>query len=443
MMSIVFPKVLTMESFGYWQIFLFYSSFVGFFHFGLNDGLYLRYGGKNLENLNGGLLKAQFLFLFVIQIILSVFFFIYQNFYGRADLRQTVFFVVAFMIINNLTSFMTSIFQAVNKLDFFSNVTIITSSTFLLFTGLLFIFHKFTLFYITINYTVSYLLGLIYVLYKSKSILSSKIDWSYIKTFFSEFKLNTFVGFFLMISTISSMLILGVGRFAIEKKWGVITFGIVSLSFTITTFMLFFIRQIGLVIFPLLKKVNINLQKKYFALSINILNIILLGCLLFVPLINFSIVRWLPKYIDSLKYFIFILPLVIYEGKTQIILNTYMKAQRKEKELMYINLFSMLISFVLCGVAYYFSSINFIIIAMTLATIVRGSVLEYFLNLKMSTSNTKSLIIIFVMTVLFVVFFNYLQTDVAWFSYFALYLLFLFLNLNNIKEIRRELKQYL
>ncbi|WP_418263906.1 oligosaccharide flippase family protein [Flavobacterium faecale] len=442
LMSIVIPKLLNVETFGYWQLFLFYTSFVGFFHFGLNDGIYLRYGGKNLEHLNGGLLKAQFLFLFFLQIILAISFFIYQYFYGREDLNQIIVFVVIFMIISNLTSFMTSVFQAVNKLNFFSILTIITSSTFLLFIGLLFLFNKFNLLYITLSYTISYFLGLIYVLYKSKNILLSKIDWSYRKTFLSECKLNTVVGFFLMISTISSILILGVGRFAIEKKWGVVTFGVISLCFTITTLLLFFIRQIGLVIFPLLKKVNIELQKKYFSLSINILNIILLGCLLLLPLINFIILGWLPKYSDSLNYFIFILPLVIYEGKTQIILVTYMKVQRKEKELMYINVVSMLFSFLLCGVGYYFSSIVFIIIAMTFSSIVRGSILEYFLNLKMGAPNTESLIVVFSMTVLFGLFFNFFESKVAWFSYLAIYGLYLISNMNSIKQIRKEVKLF-
>ena len=63
LMSLIFPKLLTIEDFGYWQLFLFYSSYVGFFHFGINDGIYLRYGGKNLETINKDILNSQVLLI--------------------------------------------------------------------------------------------------------------------------------------------------------------------------------------------------------------------------------------------------------------------------------------------------------------------------------------------------------------------------------------------
>ena len=39
------PHFLTVEGFGYWQIYVLYSSFVGFLSMGFIDGVYLRFGG--------------------------------------------------------------------------------------------------------------------------------------------------------------------------------------------------------------------------------------------------------------------------------------------------------------------------------------------------------------------------------------------------------------
>ena len=39
LMILVLPKVLTMEDYGTWQLFMFYFSYVGFFHFGWIDGI--------------------------------------------------------------------------------------------------------------------------------------------------------------------------------------------------------------------------------------------------------------------------------------------------------------------------------------------------------------------------------------------------------------------
>ena len=46
-MSLLVPKQLNIKEFAYWQLFLFYANYVGFFLFGLNDGIYLRLGGMD------------------------------------------------------------------------------------------------------------------------------------------------------------------------------------------------------------------------------------------------------------------------------------------------------------------------------------------------------------------------------------------------------------
>ena len=56
LMSLIVPKFLTVRDFGYWQLFIFYFGYVGFFHFGLNDGVYLKYGGKSYDEMDKPLL---------------------------------------------------------------------------------------------------------------------------------------------------------------------------------------------------------------------------------------------------------------------------------------------------------------------------------------------------------------------------------------------------
>lgn len=45
---LVLPNLLGETEYGYWQLYLFYTSYVGFFHLGLVDGIYLRIGGNIL-----------------------------------------------------------------------------------------------------------------------------------------------------------------------------------------------------------------------------------------------------------------------------------------------------------------------------------------------------------------------------------------------------------
>ena len=58
--TFVVPKLLGATNYGYWQLYLFYVSYIGIFHFGWNDGIYLRYGGSNYNDLDKDSLYEQF-----------------------------------------------------------------------------------------------------------------------------------------------------------------------------------------------------------------------------------------------------------------------------------------------------------------------------------------------------------------------------------------------
>ena len=54
------PKVLGVTEYAYWQLYLFYASYVGFFHLGWADGVYLKFGGKEYESLDKQYFNTQF-----------------------------------------------------------------------------------------------------------------------------------------------------------------------------------------------------------------------------------------------------------------------------------------------------------------------------------------------------------------------------------------------
>ena len=53
------PKALGAEAFSYWQLFLFHASYLPCLALGLNDGVYLRYGGCERARLDLAALKSQ------------------------------------------------------------------------------------------------------------------------------------------------------------------------------------------------------------------------------------------------------------------------------------------------------------------------------------------------------------------------------------------------
>ena len=54
------PKFIDKSQYSFWQMFMLYQSYVGIMHFGLLDGLILRYSQYDFEELDKGRLRSQF-----------------------------------------------------------------------------------------------------------------------------------------------------------------------------------------------------------------------------------------------------------------------------------------------------------------------------------------------------------------------------------------------
>ena len=52
LVAFVLPKIIGVEDYGYYKTFTLYATYVGLFHLGICDGVYLKFGGKNYSDLN-------------------------------------------------------------------------------------------------------------------------------------------------------------------------------------------------------------------------------------------------------------------------------------------------------------------------------------------------------------------------------------------------------
>ena len=70
--SLLVPKILGVEQYGYWQLFIFYIGYCGLFQLGLDDGVYLINGGNTRETLDKKSINSQFWYGLVYQVAISV-----------------------------------------------------------------------------------------------------------------------------------------------------------------------------------------------------------------------------------------------------------------------------------------------------------------------------------------------------------------------------------
>lgn len=114
-MSLVVPKLLGVDEYSYWQLFLFYSSYVGLFAFGFNDGLYLKLGGEEYDNLEYSSIGTQIKINIFLQSMVLVVVVCVMNFFVADTSRFMIVIATAiFAVLNNLNAYLGYIFQAVN-----------------------------------------------------------------------------------------------------------------------------------------------------------------------------------------------------------------------------------------------------------------------------------------------------------------------------------------
>ena len=423
--TFIIPKYLSVAEFGYWQLFVFYSSFVGFFHFGFNDGVYLKLGGKSVDEVNNPLLKSGLLFSFFSQLIISIIIVGVCFFLKFGEERSFIFYTLAFyLIIFNLSNFFLFFFQATNRINLYAVSAI--ADKLLLLALLIAIFIAFwdslSFKTVIVLFIVGRLCSLIYSINKNKKLLKSKAEFC-----FNDYKNTIKVGAILMLSNIASTLILGISRFIVDFSWGLESFGKFSLSLSIVGFFLLFLSQFGMVLFPSLRQ-----RKKEDLIPVFLkIRDITSFCLFFVYLLFFPLklilAYWLPLYSESLVYLILLLPLCIFDGKMQILFSTYFKVFRMENLLLILNIFAVLICLFLNFIALFIlKSIVLVILASSFTVALRSIFANIILSKKNNISIGWDSIIDALYSIFFVCSFWFLDDYFAFTIVLFLFLLFTF-----------------
>lgn len=427
LMSLFVPKILGVEGFGYWQLFIFYTSYSGMLHFGLYDGLYLRFGGKDYDRLNHDIIGTQFHLSVLSQTIILIA--IASCGIAFAD-KSRSFVIVASCImalISSVAGFVGLIQQAVNKTKI-NSISVIINRIAFIFILLILLFHqeKDFSFYI-LGYMAAQSLAMVYCIFKTREIIFSKnlFDRRILSLYFGNMK----IGIVLMFANVASIFIIGIGRFLIDGQWGIEIFSKVSFALTLTHFVLIFVNQIGLVFFPALRRCNANEILHFYRKSRKAIMTFLPACFIMVYPLMWFINAWLPKYRESIPYFFIMIPLCVYDGRMQMIGYTMLKVLHKERVLLYINLIAVCISGLCCALSVYMlHNVTATIASMLIAIIMRAIITDVYFAKIYSLRVYQSLLLEVAFVTLFVLINILCQWHIALVVFLVTYTIYFFLN---------------
>ena len=124
--TLILPKFLGVTDYSYFQLYIFYFSYVGLLHFGWADGVFLRYGGAYYENLDKRVFSGQLRIYSAVQMIIAAMLFVALSvFRPNAEKTQVFSMVIVAAIFANIRFFIQYILQGTSRIKEYAATVIV------------------------------------------------------------------------------------------------------------------------------------------------------------------------------------------------------------------------------------------------------------------------------------------------------------------------------
>lgn len=376
------PKLIGVEEYSNYQLYNFYLGFVGLFHFGWSDGFFLKYAGKDQKEFHPSVITGHLFFFSFFEFFLWIVIFVVFYRTCTEDSSELILYsicVSAFLILVN--NFLRLVMQCSRQFAEYSFSLSFERLLFLLFIAFFF-------FYYRRNYSsliFAFILSQTFALFLSVFLLRDKFTRSFsLSSVLPDIKSCTLAGLVLMLSGILPMIIIGTARLGIEKHWGLIAFGKVSLLLSTVSILFVFVYSVASVLLPTLRSSGRTYVLNSFLLLRSTISWLLLFSFVFARLAQLLLSWWLPEYADFLLYLPFVIPICFFQGVSTLTTETYLKTFRKEILILLGNFIAFFCACLLFYVSIYLlNSLKATIITIVLAMALRLFVLDFLLSLSL------------------------------------------------------------
>lgn len=350
LMALLVPRFISELQYSYWQMYILYAGYVGVLHFGLLDGLVLRYSRYDFEELDKARIRSQFTVLLLFTGIIAVVGAVSFGIALGGEMRIIFALVAVSVVTKNLVTYGSYLFQITNRISKYAVLIICQRLVYGLVTALLLCLRVENFYWYCIADLIGDAVGIFIGVLFNRGLYFGK-TLAYTETL-KELKANISAGIILMLANWSAALLIGSAKIIIQWHWGELVFGKVSFAFSLSNVFLLFITAASVVFFPSLQRTE---AKKLPAMYKTIRQA--MSLLLFVVMIFYFpgclfIDLWLPKYSVSLTYLGLLLPIIVFSSKVNLLTNNYLKVYRKEKWILLANAISIVVGilvFIFCA----------------------------------------------------------------------------------------------
>ena len=369
------PKFIPEIEYSYWQTYTLYVGYTGVMHLGLLDGLVLRYAKYNYDELSKPHVRSQFQVVLAFTSVCGIATVLIAALFTRGIPLCIVGLVSVGMVTKNIVTYTTYTFQCTNRIKYYAGMVIIQRMTYSLVIVALLLARVGDFYWYCIADLIGDVVAFSVGALKNRGMYFGKALPA--KDCLTEVGANISCGILLLISNLAAGLIVSGAKMMIQWHWGTLMFGKIAFAFSVSNLFLTFVTAISVVLFPSLKRMQEEeLPELYGKIRGAISPLLMAAMLLYFPVCKI-LQLWLPKYSASLVYLGILLPIIVFSSKVSLLTNNYLKAYRKERLMLFINVASVVVGMALFYLsAYVLDKLELLLYFVVLIIMVRSIISE-------------------------------------------------------------------
>ena len=344
------PKILTVDGYGYYKTFTLYVSYLGLFSLGIADGIVLKYGGDDYDQLDRKLFRGYFKWYLLIHCFFALIMAGIALLFGDEHFTFILVMIAINMIGLNVTGYYQQLSQITQRFKEYSFRKVLQSIISILIVLFMFMLYKIQggsvryELYVVMIVSMNLILGIWYCFtYKDLSFgkgLSFGLTRKHLFQLVKD-------GFPLLVANLCSTLILTIDRQFVSLCYEVSEYAVYAFAYNLLALITVATSAVSTVMYPMMKRTNEGNLSSYYGNLVSIISVFVYGAIIvFYPLQAF--IEWyLPKYSDSIPIFRVILPGLVFSSVITVVMHNYYKVYNLSFMYFVKNLIVLIISCVL------------------------------------------------------------------------------------------------
>lgn len=346
--SFLLPKIISVSDYGFYKIFTLYFNYLGVLSLGIIDGIVLKYGEKDYEELDRQRFRSYFAWYSILHIAMTAIILVTVLFINSLDYKFLILILGANLLPANITGYFQQISQITQRFKEYSARKILQSISNIIIVLLMLFLYKSNAemvtyrLYLVCLFFVNLVLSVWYMITYRDIIFGRKEKFT---TTFKEVVFLVKQGFPLLLSNLCSTLLLSLDRQFVSVLFSTEEYATYAFAYSILSLVTVATSAIAMVIYPIFKRTDMGMLKENYRNINMILLVFLFGVMLIYFPMGYFIEWFLPQYTYSISIFRIILPGLVISSSITVVMHNYYKVFGKTAEFFRKSILALIVSF--------------------------------------------------------------------------------------------------